>query len=186
MRIHYEELAEIKRYIENQKHYALQGKARQYERYLRLIRKARNVDSGTQMLEHVERWYDRLARVYRAVRPGGVLLFESDNKFSLKPAEFPMPFYGWLPDRLRYRLRIMVQGPEIMTLGIYFNQFQYPQLRRTLREIGFKTILDAGDLSDRERLREIERALMATAKRNALARRILLTVRDATTLVCTK
>jgi ubiquinone/menaquinone biosynthesis C-methylase UbiE len=256
MEIHHEELAEIRRYIENQKGYGLQGKAAQYERYLRLIRKARKVDSSTRMLEvgtgtgwfpllckadglrckgleispqrievamelgaangieadielgnvedtdigteehdaivassvfeHVEKWYDGLTRVYRALRPGGVLFFESSNKFSLKPTECPVPFYGWLPDRLRYRLRIMVQGPEIMKLGIDFNQFRYAQLRRALREIGFQTILDAVDLSELGRLRGLKKAMMETAKRNGLARSILPTFMDATTLVCIK
>jgi SAM-dependent methyltransferase len=256
MEIHHEELAEIRRYIENQKSYGLQGKATQYERYLRTIRKARRVDSRTRMLEvgtgtgwfpllckanglqckgleispqlievamelgaangiepdvelgnvevtdigtgeydvivassvfeHVEKWYDGLKRVYRALRPGGVLFFESTNKFSLKPNEWSAPFYAWLPDRLRYRFRIMVQGPEIMKLGIDFHQFRYPQLRRDLRAIGFQTILDAVDLADLGRLHGLKKAVMATAKRNRLARRILLTFMDATTLVCTK
>jgi SAM-dependent methyltransferase len=257
MQIHHEELAEIQRFIDNEKHYGLQGKAAQYERYLRCIGKARKVDAGTRMLEvgtgtgwfpllckanglqckgleispqlikvarelgaengiepdielgniedtdigieeydvivassvfeHVEKWYEGLRTVYRALRPGGVLFFESTNKFALKHWEYQrVPLYGWLPDALRYRLRIMAQGPEIMKLGIDFNQFRYPQLRRALREIGFKTILDAVDLSDLGRLRGLKKALMASAKRYALARSILLTFMDATTLVCTK
>ena len=141
---------------------------------------------ASSIFEHVERWRDGLTRIYRALRPGGVLFFESTNKFSLKPTEHPMPFYGWMPDRLRYRFRIMTQGPEIMKLGIDFHQFRYPQLRRALREIGFRTILDAVDLSDLGQLRGLKRALMTAAKRNALARSILLTFMDATTLVCTK
>jgi ubiquinone/menaquinone biosynthesis C-methylase UbiE len=256
MRIHHEELPEIERFIQGQQHHGIQGKAGHYERYLRLIRQARTVDSGTRMLEvgtgmgwfpmlckanglqckgleispqlieaamklgaengiepdielgnveetdigneeydvivassvfeHVEQWYDGLKRVYRALRPGGVLFFESTNKFSLKSGEYPFPLYGWMPDRLRYRFRIMVQGPEVMKLGIDFNQFRYPLLRRVLREIGFKTILDVVDLSDLGRLRGLKKAIMATAKRNALARHILLTFMEATTLVCTK
>jgi SAM-dependent methyltransferase len=141
---------------------------------------------ASSVFEHVEKWYDGLKRVYRALRPGGVLFFESTNKFSLKSGEYPFPLYGWMPDRLRYRFRIMVQGPEVMKLGIDFNQFRYPLLRRVLREIGFKTILDVVDLSDLGRLRGLKKAIMATAKRNALARHILLTFMEATTLVCTK
>ena len=256
MKIHYEELPEIRRYIENQKHYGLEGKLAQYGRYLRLISRGRKLDAETRMLEvgtgmgwfpilckanglqckgleispqlvkaavelgaangiepdialgnvedtdigtesfdvivassvfeHVEKWYDGLTRIYRALRPGGVLFFESTNKFSLRPTECPVPFYGWLPDRLRYRLRIIAQGPEIMRLGIDFNQFRYPQLRRALREIGFKTVLDAVDLADLERLGGIRRMVVAAAKRNRLVRSVVLTFMDATTLVCTK
>jgi hypothetical protein len=80
----------------------------------------------------------------------------------------------------------MAQGPEIMKLGIDFNQFRYAQLRRVLGEIGFKTILDVVDLSDLARLRGLKKAVMATAKRHALARYVLLTFMDATTVVCTK
>ena len=256
MKIHYEQLPEIRRYIENQKHYGLEGKLSQYGRYLRLISRGRKLDGETQMLEvgtgmgwfpilckanglqckgleispqlvkvalelgaangiepdielgnvedtdigtesydvvvassvfeHVEKWYDGLTRIYRALRPGGVLFFESSNKFSLRPTECPVPFYGWLPDRLRYRLRIIAQGPEIMKLGIDFNQFRYPQLRRALREIGFKTVLDAVDLADLERLGGIRKVVVAAAKRNWLVRSVVLTFMDATTLVCTK
>ena len=256
MKIHYEELPEIRRYIKNQQHYGLQGKVAQYERYLRLIGKARKVDPATRMLEvgtgtgwfpllckanglqckgleispqlikvamelgaengivpdlalgnvedtdigtgeydviiasavfeHVEKWYEGRTRIYRALRPGGVLFFESTNKFSLKPTEFPIPFYGSLPDSLRYRLRIMVQGPEIMKLGIDFHQFRYGLLRRTFREVGFSRYLDSVDLSDLGRLHGLKRAMMSAAKRNAWARALLLTFVDATTLVCTK
>lgn len=256
MQIHYEELPEIHRYINNQKHYGLQGKAAMYERYIRLISTSRKLDGETRMLEvgtgmgwfpilcqlnglqckgleispqlikeamdlgarngvvpdielgnveendigreqydvivassvfeHVEKWYDGLKTIYRALRPGGVLFFESSNKFSLRPIEYPLPFYGWLPDKVRYRLRIMMQGPEIMKLGIDFNQFRYPQLRRVFREIGFTTILDAVDVADLGRLRGVKRAIMATAQSNMPARHVLLTFMEATTLVCTK
>jgi SAM-dependent methyltransferase len=256
MKIHHEALPEIRRYINNQKHYGLEGKLPQYGRYIRLISSGRKLDAETRMLEvgtgmgwfpilckanglqckgleispqlidaalelgaangiepdielgnvedtdigtesydvvvassvfeHVERWYDGLKRIYRALRPGGVLFFESSNKFSLKATEYRLPLYGWLPDKLRYRLRIMAQGPEIMKLGIDFNQFRYPQLRRVFREIGFKTILDAVDLADLGRLRGLRRTVVATAKRNRLVRSAVLTFMDATTLVCTK
>ena len=81
---------------------------------------------ASSVFEHVERWRDGLKRIYQALRPGGVLFFESSNKFSLKPTEYPIPFYGALPDRMRYRLRIMAQGPEIMKLGIDFNPIPVP------------------------------------------------------------
>jgi SAM-dependent methyltransferase len=257
MQIHHEDLAEIQRYIDNQKTYTLEGKVPQYERYLRFIGKARKVDAGTRMLEvgtgtgwfpilckanglqckgleispqlirfamemgeqagivpdiqlgnvedldmgagqydvivassvfeHVERWYDGLRSLYSALSPGGVLFFESTNKFCIRSGEYgALPFYSWLPDPLRYRFRIMVQGPEIMKLGIDFNQFRYPQLRRVLREIGFKTILDPVDLLEPEGMTGLKRSILVAARRSPAVRHLVLTFMEATTLVCTK
>jgi SAM-dependent methyltransferase len=257
MQIEYRELAEIRRFIENERAHGLKGKAAKYDRYLRLIRRARKVDAETRILEvgtgtgwfpilcklnglqckgleispqlieeamrigaevgvtpdielgnveetdlgeeqydaivassvfeHVERWREGLATVYRALRPGGALFFESTNKFSFTSGEYQgIPLYGWLPDALRYRIRVAAQGPEIMRLGIDFNQFRYPQLRRALREIGFQTVLDAVDLAELDRLRGYRRALVSAAKRRPPIRFALLTFMDATTLVCTK
>jgi SAM-dependent methyltransferase len=141
---------------------------------------------ASSVMEHVEKWHAGLTRIYRALRPGGILFFESTNKFTPRSAEYPIPFYGWLPDRLRYRLRIAMQGPEIMELGIDFNQFRYPQLRRVFREIGFKTILDAVDLADPGRRGGLKSRVVAAAKRNRLVKWAVLTFMDATTLVCIK
>lgn len=257
MEIHHENLAEIQRYIDSEKHYALEDKVPQFERYLRFIGKAWKVDARTRMLEvgtgtgwfpilckanglqckgleispqlievalklgaqagvvpdiqlgnvedldigmeqydvivassvfeHVENWQDGLKSVYRALSPGGVLFFESSNKFSIRSWEYrALPLYGWLPDGLRYRFRIMVQGPEIMKLGIDFNQFRYPQLRRVLREIGFKTILDPVDLLEPESVTGLKRGVLVAAKQNRAVRHLVLTFLEATTLVCTK
>ena len=93
--------------------------------------------------EHVERWRQALANIFRALKPGGLLYFYSTNKFMLwRSGEYRFPFYGWLPDRWRYRLRIARQGPEIMRLGIDFNQFTWGQLRRAFRRLGFARVLD--------------------------------------------
>lgn len=93
--------------------------------------------------EHVERWREGLARVWRALAPGGLLYFYSTNKFMLfRSGEHRFPFYGWLPDRWRYRLRVARQGEDIMKLGIDFNQFTFGSLRREFRRLGFSRILD--------------------------------------------
>ncbi|MEP6601118.1 MAG: class I SAM-dependent methyltransferase, partial [Nitrospirota bacterium] len=81
------------------------------------------------VFEHVEHWELGLRKVYRALKPGGIVVFESTNKFSPTSGEYSFPLYGWLPDRLRYRLRMARQGADIMHLGIDFNQFRYPMLR---------------------------------------------------------
>jgi len=83
------------------------------------------------VFEHVEDWRRGIQTIYRALRPGGVLYFNSTNRFSLAPSqEYHFPLYGWLPDAWRYRLRKSRQGEDIMKLGIDFNQFTHPQLRR--------------------------------------------------------
>ena len=94
------------------------------------------------VFEHVEHWEVGLRKVYRALKPGGIMVFESTNKFSPTSGEFHFPLYGWLPDRLRYRLRIARQGADVMHLGIDFNQFRYPMLRREFRRAGFREIYD--------------------------------------------
>jgi 2-polyprenyl-3-methyl-5-hydroxy-6-metoxy-1,4-benzoquinol methylase len=59
--------------------------------------------------EHVEHWQKGLINIYDALKPDGLLYFYSTNKFSLWSGEYRIPFYGWLPDRWRYRLRIFVR-----------------------------------------------------------------------------
>jgi 2-polyprenyl-3-methyl-5-hydroxy-6-metoxy-1,4-benzoquinol methylase len=96
--------------------------------------------------EHVERWQEGMRRVYQALKPGGLFYFTSTNKFSVFPSgEYDYPLYGWLPNPWRFRLRIARQGPDIMKLGIDFNQFTHGQLRRFLRRVGFSRVLDRFD-----------------------------------------
>jgi SAM-dependent methyltransferase len=92
--------------------------------------------------EHVEHWQRGLRKIYDALKPGGLFYFYSTNRFSLRSGEYNMPFYGWLPDRWRYRIRISRSGEEIMKLGIDFNQFDHFQLKRFFAELGFERVLD--------------------------------------------
>jgi SAM-dependent methyltransferase len=142
---------------------------------------------ASSVFEHIEFWLPALQKIYAALKPGGMLFFESSNKFSIISVEYrKLPFYGWLPDRLRYRFRVLVQGPDIMKLGIDFNQFTYPGLRRVFGKLGFRTIYDRVDLAQPDRMSAWKRTLMALAKRNALARALLLSFVEATTFVCVK
>lgn len=100
------------------------------------------------VFEHVEHWHKGLINVFRALKPGGLLLFVSTNKYSLISTEYNFPFYGWLPDKWRYRLRRFLQGHDIMKLGIDFNQFTYSQLRRFFKQVGFSEVLDWIDFVD--------------------------------------
>ncbi len=256
MQIHQGELPEITRYIQNNQQ-PLQEKESQYQTYLRLLRKARPIDSSTRMLEfgtgtgwfpilcklnglsckgleispqliehamqlgrahgvepdielgniedndvgrdrydaiiavcvfeHVERWRSGLEKIYSTLAPGGALLFISTNKFFIGHNEYPWAFYGWMPDRMRYRFRIARQGPDVMKLGIDFNQFRHGQLRRAFREIGFRRILDRIDLvSPTEIAFGWKRTAVQVIKAFGPMGKLALTFADTTLFVCVK
>lgn len=137
------------------------------------------------VFEHIEKWRLALDRIYAGLKPGGAFFFISTNKFRFKSSEYDFPLYDWLPDRLRYRLRIARQGPEVMKLGIDFNQFRYPQLRKVFRETGFRQI------HDRIAVARVEGEgwkprLIRAARANPVAREVILTFCDATVFVCLK
>jgi SAM-dependent methyltransferase len=138
------------------------------------------------VFEHIENWQLALDRVFRALRPGGMFFFASTNKFSPASDEYPMPFYGWLPDSLRYRFRVSRQGADIMKLGIDFNQFTYPGLRRAFRRIGFHRIYDRIELVEAGRHSSWKRLALLLARRFAPLKAAILTFCDATTFVCIK
>jgi SAM-dependent methyltransferase len=140
------------------------------------------------VFEHVEYWRKGLERVYRALRPGGVLFFESTNKFSLRSGEYTkVPLYGWLPNWLRYRLRITVEGPDIMKNGIDFHQFTYFQLRRVFREIGFSRILDRVDIADPGNIKSpIRTSVLRACRTLSPVRQVVLLFFDMTTFICVK
>jgi len=143
---------------------------------------------ASSVFEHVEHWKRGLRTVYRGLKPGGLLFFESTNKWSLVSGEYSrLPLYGWMPNRLRYRFRMLVQGPDIMENGIDFHQFTYPGLRRAFREIGFTRWHDRVDLSDPQVIRNpIRRIVLRICKKSALAREVVLTFFEVTTFVCEK
>jgi SAM-dependent methyltransferase len=139
------------------------------------------------VFEHVEYWEKAIQNVFSALRPGGLFLFSSTNKFSFVSGEHNFPLYGWLPDRWRYRLRIARQGPEIMKLGIDFNQFTYPQLRRTFKKVGFSRVLDRVEISSPDQVAcPWKRAVLRACKRLRLLNKFVLCFSHLTTFACTK
>ncbi len=141
------------------------------------------------VFEHVEDWRAGLRRAYVALKPGGLLYFSSTNKFSLVSHEYHWPLYGWLPDKWRYRLRCARQGEQIMKLGIDFNQFTFPRLRRAFKEIGFTTVLDQVEMLDPDKLRTPtrgKRMLLRVLKSFPPARHLVLTFAHSTTFICIK
>lgn len=139
------------------------------------------------VFEHVEHWRKGLEKVFQALKPGGVLFFESTNKFSLVSAEYDFPLYGWLPDSWRYRLRIARQGPDVMKLGIDFNQFTYFQLRRVFRELGFSQIYDRVQVVEENWVQKpLKRRVLVACKHFSPFRHLVLFFFEGTTFVCVK
>ena len=139
------------------------------------------------VFEHVEHWRKGLEKVFRALRPGGILFFESTNKFSLVSAEYDFPLYGWLPDSWRYRLRIARQGPDVMKLGIDFNQFTYFNLRRVFKELGFSGIYDRVQVVDESWVQKpLRRKVLVACKHFSPLRHMVLLFFEGTTFVCVK
>jgi SAM-dependent methyltransferase len=139
------------------------------------------------VFEHVEHWRSGIEKLYAALKPGGVFLFISTNKFFIGHNEYPWKFYGWLPDSLRHRFRMWKVGPEIMKLGIDFNQFRHSQLRKAFRAAGFSKALDRLDLTDpRDVPSGMKRGILKVCRSLGPLGRMALTFADATLFVCVK
>jgi SAM-dependent methyltransferase len=140
------------------------------------------------VFEHVELWEVGLQRLYRALKPGGVLFFESTNKFSVTSGEYPpMPFYGVLPDAIRYRFRMLIHGRDIMKNGIDFHQFSYPLLRAAFRKVGFSRFYDRVELvNPAEVSSPLRRKVLEMCKGSGLLKNVVLTFFESTTFICIK
>jgi len=143
---------------------------------------------ASSVFEHIEDWRKALKIMQRALKPGGLMFFESTNKWSLTSGEYPMPCYGWMPNWMRYRFRMMVQGPDIMKLGIDFHQFTYGGLRRAFRDAGFSASYDRAYLARPDKIgNPIKRTMLQLCKRSRLIKFPIQTfLIDVTTFVCVK
>jgi 2-polyprenyl-3-methyl-5-hydroxy-6-metoxy-1,4-benzoquinol methylase len=140
------------------------------------------------VFEHVEHWQVGLKRIYSALKPGGILFFESTNKFSLTSGEYPsIGIYGWMPNWMRYKFRKIVHGEDIMKNGIDFHQFTYPGLRKAFREMGFSKCYDRVELLDPNDIENpTKRRVLAACKSNAILKNAVLTFFEVTTFMCVK
>jgi 2-polyprenyl-3-methyl-5-hydroxy-6-metoxy-1,4-benzoquinol methylase len=143
---------------------------------------------ASSVFEHVEHWHTGLANLFRTLKSGGVLFFESTNKFSLTSGEYPaFPLYGWLPNSVRYAIRRSVHGEDIMKLGIDFHQFTHPRLRREFQRLGFSRILDRVDAADEDHVSSpLRRKIVAISKRFYPAKVLALTFAEVTRFICIK
>jgi 2-polyprenyl-3-methyl-5-hydroxy-6-metoxy-1,4-benzoquinol methylase len=140
------------------------------------------------VFEHIEYWRTALKTMYKGLKPGGLLFFESTNKFSLKSGEYgQLPVYGWMPNWMRYKFRQMVHGEDIMKNGIDFHQFTYWTLRRAFKQAGFSKWYDRVDVIDPADIEDPrKRAILQACKSNALLKHLVLTFFEVTTFVCVK
>ena len=140
------------------------------------------------VFEHVENWRLGLERVHRALKPGGLLFFESTNKWSLTSGEYPpMPCYGWMPNWMRYRFRMAIHGADIMVNGIDFHQFTYRGLRKAFKNLGFAEVYDRVALAQPQNVSSpLKRRVLVWCKQNALIKHLVLTFFEGTTFVCVK
>ena len=139
--------------------------------------------------EHVEHWQKGLKKAFDALKPGGLFYFSSTNKFSFTSDEYSFPLYGWLPDQLRYRLRIIRQREDIMKLGIDFNQFTPFQLRRFFKYLGFSIVLDKIESLDPDKLHNTKpwkKDVLKVLKQFRLLKILYLTFAPGTFFVCIK
>jgi SAM-dependent methyltransferase len=139
------------------------------------------------VFEHVEYWYQGVAKVYRALKPGGVMFWESTNKWTIKSGEYPpMLCYGYLPNWARYQFRKRIHGPDIMKLGIDFHQFRYSGLRKAFKKIGFSEVHDILDILDANRFSGRKRTLISACQRFWPLRKLFLMFYPTTTFVLVK
>jgi SAM-dependent methyltransferase len=143
---------------------------------------------ATSVFEHVPQYGRGLARIYEALRTGGVFYFYSTNKFSLRSGEYPeVPLYGWLPYVIRRRIRVSRQGPDIVgSSGMDFNQFTYWGLSRQLKSLGYSQVLDRFEFLPRRR-KSLRRSLaMSLIKSSPVLRFLARTFDTGTTFICVK
>lgn len=142
---------------------------------------------ATSVFEHVEFWEKGIKNAYDALKPGGLLIFNSTNKFALKSGEYPyLPLYGWLPDVLRYKIRIYFQDKDIMKLGIDFNQFTFFKLRKFFFNVGFSEVYDVLDFSPITEINYFESLVLNSCKKNYILKNLLLFFFPVTSFICIK
>jgi Methyltransferase domain len=150
--------------------------------------KAYDVVIATSVIEDVQRYGPGLAKIYDALRPGGVLYFSSTNKFSHRSGEVPdFLLYGWLPYSIRRRIRVSRHGPNIVrSSGIDFNQFTYWGLSRHPESLGFSQVLDRFEYLPIERLGGGKPIAIRAIRASQLPHLLARTVDTGTRFICVK
>jgi 2-polyprenyl-3-methyl-5-hydroxy-6-metoxy-1,4-benzoquinol methylase len=107
-----------------------------------------------EVLEHVPEWQASLKECARVLRPGGLLMITTTNKFCPRQQEFTLPLYSWYPGWVkRYCERLaLTTRPEIANHTRYpaVNWFSFYKLRKELQKVGFGNCVDRFDVMDVE------------------------------------
>jgi SAM-dependent methyltransferase len=137
------------------------------------------------VLEHVLDVHSALAAIYRTLKSGGVLHFNTTNKLALISGEYPeFPLYGWLPRRVRLRFRR--EATAMAPSGFDLNQFTYWGLRRRLAHVGFSEIYDRFDLLEPSDKSGLKRQLIAGYKRWPILKQPFLALDHGCAFCCVK
>jgi SAM-dependent methyltransferase len=141
------------------------------------------------VFEHVPDWRTALAKIYAALKPGGVFYFQSSNKFAFVSGDFRgVPLYGWLPYRVRLAIRSMTEGPRPVPWAMD-NQFTYGSLRKYFRGMGFIRVVDYLDTVDPDDLNSptpFRRFVARVLKSSVFTKGVALTFWPVTMFVCVK
>lgn len=135
------------------------------------------------VFEHVKSWQKGIKTVYKALKPKGLFYFTSTNKFTLKSSELNFPFYGWLPNKLRYMLKARVYGEDIFKWGLDYHQFIYFQLRRFFYSIGFSKVFDVLDIIN---LKDLDSILYPISRLGRFGKIFILLYYSYTYFICIK
>lgn len=93
------------------------------------------------LLEHVPDWRRVLAEMSRVLRPGGVAVIYTTNRYCPIQQEVNgFPFYSWLPGPLQRRVLdwIMAHRRDLVNWTDFpaIHWFSFPAMRRALSEVG--------------------------------------------------
>ena len=138
-------------------------------------------------LEHIHDWKRALNNMYDVMKPNGILYLSTTNKWYPKSGEYPLLFYGWLPDRIRYWLMKRKYGNDIMQSGVDYNQFTYGDLKSYLKALGFE-VHDASEIYDKITLNSptFKKHIVLALLKRRIFRSLLVRIMPNNVFICTK
>ena len=145
------------------------------------------------LLEHVSDYQAVLSEGVRLLRPGGLLVLITTNRFHPKTGEIRhIPLYPWLPECIKARLLkwIMEKRRDLVNYTDLpaVHWFTYPRLRRELCSLGMKCfdLLDVVEPEDLTGKRQLLKPILGILKRTALFRYLFYAYINTVCLYCVK
>lgn len=142
-----------------------------------------------ELLEHVSNWQNCLDECCRIIRPGGALFLSTTNWICPVQQEYSLPLYSWYPGPVK---RICERAatsshPHWVNYATFpaVNWFSYYQLKREMKEHGFKT-LDRFDIYANGSASSVKRALAFFVSRLPPARLLAQTITPYSLVVAIK